>query len=100
MRTSYKKKQLQKILKGQLYISELNYISDKLRLIYVHQGYVQMLAEFNQVDDHVEQLFMDCIKHIINQNTSESRRQSAGFMIEVWFDSEDYMNIDAYFSLV
>lgn len=73
-------------------------IADKLRAIYSLFGWSHMLEDFSGAHDTIEELTMYVYKELA-KGAKESNVTTAGLKIEGWFDEDDILNLDYYFSL-
>ena len=101
MITNYKREDIKDILDRKIgFYNEQSLIADKLRSIYVAQGWVHMTDSFFKTMSLIEDL-TDGVLVVLKENPEKdtSTLASAGVMVEAYFDEEDFLNITYYFIL-
>lgn len=102
MVTNLKRKDIKNILVNGVdgFYNQRSLVADKLRVIYVNQGWTHMTEYFGKVDSLVEERTEYCLEHLLeNPTEDEVSIESAGLMVRVFIDELDFINLDYYFRL-
>ncbi len=99
MITQYKKKDIEQVMERNELYQTMSLIGDKLRSIYVSQGWTHMLKEFHDATHMVEELTERVLFELKEEGQDKYQVSSAGLSVSGWIDEEEYLNLDYYFVL-
>jgi hypothetical protein len=100
MITRFKRADINKLIEQEeWFYPEISLIADKFRVIYTTLGWTHMTQDFFGVDNSIENLLMSGLEYLRDSKDGESQIESAGVMIQIYLDEEDYININFYFSM-
>lgn len=101
MITEFKHKDLPKLTEQVAWFYPISsMVADKLRVVWGVFGYKEMLESFNNADDVVDKLLMECVNTLVKNNSlNEITCQQCGMIVSMWIDSEDFINVEYMFNL-